>query len=447
MNGKKMKVLLVDDDEAALFGYERSLTKMGYVVSTAPDLQSAKSSVASVDYDALMLDLKLPDGNAIEWIPELKVSLPDLPIIVVTGTNDVPTAVKAMKFGADNFLTKPADIDNLEACLQKAVEVGILRKHDRAFRRITTKNEPYFGNSAAALALKMEIDVAAAGDSVVLILGETGTGKGVLARRIHDFSSRKAGPFVELNCSCLKGDLLRSELFGHAKGSFTTALADREGLVEVADGGTLFLDEIGDMGIDVQTQFLKTIEEKTFRRIGENRLRKSDFRLICATNKDLLQETDKGTFRKDLYYRICVLPITLPPLRKRKEDISGLTDHLLKEFGYSMGPLPTEVLDLLSHHTWPGNIRELRNVLERALLLSRGAPLSAEFFPGLVQEADGVEIPDHLLTLREAEADYLKKVLASCNGDKNKACAFLGISLATLYRKLGPMRPPAAFSA
>jgi transcriptional regulator with PAS, ATPase and Fis domain len=281
------------------------------------------------------------------------------------------------------------------------------------------------------------IKVAVENSSPLLIQGETGTGKGVLARWIHAESDRGNEAFVELNCSSLKGDLLRSELYGHSKGSFTSAVADREGLIGMADKGTLFLDEIGDMSLEVQAQMLKTIEEKTYRRIGENKLRQSDFRLICATNKDLKKETDKGTFRKDLYYRICVFPVTLPPLRSRTEDIAPLAKHLMKELGSADVPLAKEMESLLRGYAWPGNIRELKNVLERALLLAHGEELNSNHFPGLYEKmADVHKKEEKLMPLRDAEKEYLLKVLASCNGDKRKASSLLGISVASIYRKL-----------
>ncbi len=434
------KILLVEDDEAALFGYKRSLTQSGYHITDATSLHDAKQCIIGDDFDAILLDLNLPDGNALDWIPEIKAGLPDVPVLVITGISDVPTAVRAMKSGAENFLTKPVELENLETCLKKALENGGLRKQDRIRKRLAKTEEPFFGTSPASQSLLDHMTIAASGDTIVLIQGETGTGKGVVARWIHEHGNRRSEAFVDLNCSCLKGDLLRSELFGHTKGSFTSAVSDREGLVEVADKGTLFLDEIGDMNLEVQTQFLKTIEEKTYRRIGDNRLRKSNFRLICATNKNLIEETEKGSFRKDLYYRICVLPLTLPPLRNRPEDIPALAMHLLQELGCAAPKLPSEVKDILTSYSWPGNVREMRNMLERALLLSRGAPLSEKCFPSL--ETPLVKEQESALpgSLQEAQREYLKKIIDSFNGDKNKASAFLGISLATLYRKLGTSR-------
>jgi transcriptional regulator with PAS, ATPase and Fis domain len=309
-------------------------------------------------------------------------------------------------------------------------------------QRLQKSEEPYFGQSDAIQRTLEYSQVAAANDTVLLILGDTGTGKGVLARWIHDNSDRRGEAFVELNCSSLRGELLRSELFGHAKGSFTSAVKDREGLVEVADGGTLFLDEIGDMDVEVQAQMLKTIEERSYRRIGENRLRRSEFRLICATNRDLLRATKEGTFRTDLYYRICVFPIALPPLRDRIEDIAGMAEHILSGFGYPHLPLSPEVANLLVQYSWPGNVRELRNMLERAMLLSRGEPLSRIHFPGLEPSVHlTTEEPrTSVFSLEEIEKRHITKVLKEFDGDKNRASEALGISLSSLYRRLGKMQ-------
>lgn len=380
---RAIKLLLVEDDESALFGYERYLAKAGYMTTSATTLKEAKKIVLIERFDAVLLDLKLPDGDSIEWIPELKTALPNTPVIVITGTSDIPTAVTAIKNGAENFLAKPIEMENLKLALEKCIELRELRRRTSIQQRLTKNDLSYIGNSTAVSECLGYAKVAAANGTVVLLLGETGTGKGVLARWIHNQSEREHEPFVELNCSSLRGELLRSELFGHARGSFTSAIKDKEGLIEVADGGTLFLDEIGDMDVEVQAQLLKTIEEKSFRRVGENQVRRSDFRLLCATNRDLLKETENGHFRKDLYYRICVFPISLPPLRQRTEDIPGLCEHILCGFGYPhVSPAP-EVLGMLTHYSWPGNLRELRNMLERAVLLAQGKPLLPHHFPGL----------------------------------------------------------------
>jgi DNA-binding NtrC family response regulator len=435
---KTPRILLVDDEEATLFGYTRYLTKGGYSIETAKCLRDAKMLIASEQFDAILLDLKLPDGNAIDWIAELHSTHEHLAIIVITGISDIPTAVRAMKYGAYNFLTKPVNMDDLAISLKKGLEVEELRRRDSIYQRLAPqKSEPFFGESSIIEKVVQYANVAAMNNTVVLLHGETGTGKGVLARWIHDHSQRKNEAFVEVNCSSLKGELLRSELFGHAKGAFTSAIRDRAGLIEVVDGGTLFLDEIGDMDLEVQAQLLKTIEEKSYRRIGENRLRTSDFRLICATNRNLTEASNNGSFRKDLYYRICIFPITLPALRERKEDLPGLIKHILTSYGYTKLPVNPRVIKLLTDYHWPGNIRELRNMLERALLLAQGEALDPSHFPGM--EKPLIKEPsrtNEIWNLDEIEKNHILLALKHFGGDKYETSNALGISLSSLYRKI-----------
>ena len=430
----------MEDDEASSFAYKRFLANAGFETRMSMTIQDASRVVEAESFDAVLLDLKLPDGNALQWLPRFKKIHPHTPVIVITGMNDIPTAVQATKNGAENFLTKPVEMQELLATINKCLEFEMLRKRELVQQRLATKEEPFFGLSGAMADLMENAKIAAANDSVILLLGETGVGKGVLARWIHNNSQRQSEAFVELNCSSLKGELLRSELFGHVKGSFTSAIKDREGLIEVADGGTLFLDEIGDMDAEVQAQLLKTIEEKSFRRIGENFLRKSDFRLICATNRDLPKEIEERRFRKDLYYRICVFPISIPPLLKRVEDIPGLAEHFLSGFGYTEFPLNADIITLLKSYSWPGNIRELRNMLERALLLARGDTLSVRHFPGLeVIPFPPALLSDHrdLNTLHsDIENVHILNVIKKYKGDKLKASKALGISLSSLYRRI-----------
>jgi two-component system NtrC family response regulator len=307
----------------------------------------------------------------------------------------------------------------------------------------------YFGSSSSIESVKSGVGVVAAKDSPVLILGETGTGKSVLARRIHDCSSRSGRAFVDINCSALRGNLLKSEVLGHARGSFTGATNDRAGLVEAADGGTLFLDEIGDMPPEVQSLLLKIVEEKAFRRVGENRQRRSDFRLICATNRNLRVAVAAGAFREDLFYRINAFHITLPPLRNRREDIPGLVEHLLNKMGYA-GTMSAEAMELLLLCPWPGNIRQLQNGLERALIYANGEPLAPKHFADVVSPGDappafgeaagewedGKEAAGGGWNLGEIERVHIRRALERFGGDKLKASEALGISLSTLYRKL-----------
>src|SRR5512137_254348 len=374
-------ILMVDDEPAVLFGYARYFAKAGYETADAGTLAEARRSVTARRFDAVLLDLNLPDGNGLEWIRSLREEQPEIAIIVITGQGDVPTAVEAMRLGADNFLVKPVDMEGLLAYLRKSLELSALRRSDRLTQRLKKQDEdPCFGTSTAMQKVREAIALMAENDSPVLLMGETGTGKGVCARWIHRNSGRKAGPLLDLNCSTLQGDLLASELFGHAKGAFTSAHQSKQGLIEVADGGTLFLDEIGDMDLPVQAQLLKVIEEKTYRRLGETNNRQSDFRLICATNRDLGEEVKKGRFRSDLYFRINLFPIHLPPLRERPGDIPELAAHFLARPGYAPEAVPAAVMDLLRSYAWPGNVRELRNVIERAVLLARGGALAPEHF-------------------------------------------------------------------
>ncbi len=429
-------ILIVEDDESASFGYSSFLSDNGYVVRTASTLKEAGASIERESFDAILLDLKLPDGNALHWLPQQKQAYPHIPIIVISGMGDIPTAVQATKSGAENFLTKPVEMEELTNVIEKSLELNLLRKKSIIQQRLA-KNENYcFGKSEKITELLRYTDVAAKNDSVILLQGETGTGKGVLAKWIHEKSSRSSEAFIELNCSGLQGELLKSELYGHVKGAFTSAIKEREGLIEVADGGTLFLDEIGDMDLEVQAQLLKTIEEKSFRRIGENRLRKSDFRLICATNRDLLQESKNSRFRSDLYYRICVFPITVPSLRERTEDIPDLAVHILKNLGYNWFPVSSDVMEMLKQYSWQGNVRELKNMLERAVLLSQGQSLVPMHFPGL----NGVHVSNDNETcvenLHEMEKRHILKILKKYNGNKKLASEALGMSFSNLYRRL-----------
>jgi DNA-binding NtrC family response regulator len=435
---KAPRLLLVDDDRTAQFGYKKYFANSEYRTTFAGTLKEAKDLTSSERFDAILLDLRLPDGDSIEWIPELKLHDPAMPIIIITGISDIPTAVKAIKYGAENFLTKPVVMESLKVILERCLELGSVRKRDQIQRRLSNQNSPYFGKSSATTEILNQAKIAAESDTVVLLLGETGTGKGVLARWIHDNSERKSEAFIEVNCSSLKGELLRSELFGHARGAFTSAFTAKEGLIELAHGGTLLLDEIGDMGSEVQAQLLKTIEEKSFRRLGENTVRKSDFRLLCATNRDLKERAETNEFRMDLYYRICTFPIKLPPLRQRADEIPGIAEYFLTNSGYAHLPLDPEILRLLAAYPWPGNTREFKNVLERALLLAQGEPLAPLHFPDLYVESTH-EASQRLGSVQDT---HILQVLEMFNGDKRKTCKALGLSISSLYRRLAKINDP-----
>ncbi|MDO5576020.1 MAG: sigma-54 dependent transcriptional regulator [Fibrobacter sp.] len=430
-------VLIVEDDEPTILGFSSYLEKKGYTIKTALTIKDARQLIATENFNAILLDLNLPDGSSLNFIKHILSTEQGVAIIVISGISDVSTAVRAMKYGAANYLTKPIDLENLDLVLKNSLKIEELRKKESIHKRLTKRETPYFGISQKIGKILKYIKVGARNDSVVLLLGETGTGKGVLARWIHEHSDRKNGSFVELNCSSLKGELLRSELYGHTKGAFTSAIKDREGLIELADGGTLFLDEIGDMDIEVQAELLKTIEEKSFRRIGENRVRYSNFRLICATNRNLAKAALDNSFRSDLYYRICVFPIEIPSLRERTEDIPGLIKQLLTSNDYDQFPLDQELVSGLCKYMWPGNIRELRNMIERALLLAQGKPLSLSHFPGLENvNYSSRKAPKKHWNLAAFEKNHIVRAIEYFKDDKLETSKALGISLSSLYRKL-----------
>jgi DNA-binding NtrC family response regulator len=440
----KPHILIVDDDPATRFGFSKYLSKIEYAVKEASSLAEARKAITSKRFDAVILDLILPDGNGIDWIQELRETCPDIAVVVITGAGDIPVAVEAMRRGADNFMTKPVNMEDLEVFLRKSLEIGTLRRKDLTSRRLEKKVEPYFGKSPVIEEAKELALVAAESDSTILLQGATGTGKSMLARWIHDHSYRNALPFVEVSCSGLKGDLLASELFGHVKGAFTSAVQDRQGLIEVANGGTLFLDEIGDMDLAVQAQFLKLIEEKTYRRLGEVKVRRSDFRLICATNKNLREETKQQRFRQDLYFRVNTFPITIPSLLDRMGDLEELIEHILAQLGSPRYEISPEVMEMLKTYSWPGNIRELSNVLERALILARGEPFQLAHFPGMhhVKSSVGSQQKKEAKDLKDLEEEYIREEIKRFGGDIRKAAQALGISRATLYRKLKKFRDP-----
>jgi DNA-binding NtrC family response regulator len=432
----KPQILMVDDDPAIRLWFCRYLTDAGFTVYETSCLKEARETILTRRFDALLLDLNLPDGNGLDWIPELRENYPELPIIVISGEGDIPKAVEAMRRGADNFLAKPVEMAGLQVFLQKALEWGSLRRQRTVKERLDCQDTIFWGSSPGMTRVKELASLAAENDSTVLLLGETGTGKGMLAKWIHQNSQCGSEPLVEVNCSGLKGALLASELFGVVRGAFTSALQNRQGLIEIADRGTLFLDEIGDMDLEVQAQFLKVIEDKWFRRVGDVKIRHSDFRLLCATNKNLGEEIAQQRFRKDLFFRIQVFPIQIPPLRERPEDLEGLVSHLLVSLVKADVEVPAEIIKLLKEYPWPGNIRELRNILERACLLSRGRPRSVEHFPGLLRTEPFPSPRPSQGDSYGSEESAILAALKEHQGHVAQTAKALGMSRATLYRKL-----------
>lgn len=436
----KPNVLLIEDNAATRFGFVHYFSKDGYEIFEAANLAEAASRLLARRFDIIVLDINLPDGSGLDFIRTARGSDPCIPIIVITGEGDIPLAVEAMRLGADNFLTKPVDNAALAAFMRKTLEIGVLKQQQSARKRLEKRDGFFIGENRTMKEMHGLALAAAAGDIPVLITGETGTGKGMLARWIHQQGSRAANECVELNCSALRGEMLSREIFGNARGAFTSADQDRKGLLDVADRGTLFLDEIGDMGIDVQAQFLKVLEEKSYRRLGDIKLLRSNFRLICATHHQLDSLVASGRFRQDLIYRINMMTIHLPPLRERISDLPALVEYLLRSLGSSASVVSDEVMELLRGYHWPGNIRELKNVLERALLLTpQGSTLRQAHFSSLANTRLNQPAPNPQ-TAREVEEAHIRTVLDQMGGDIGKTSKSLNISRATLYRRLKQLR-------
>jgi len=446
----KDKILLVEDEDRLRQAVATFLESKGFEVSAVRDCENAERHVRDLHPDVAILDHNLPDGNALDLMSRLRSVDPFLPFIVLTGFGSIDLAVQAVKRGADQFLTKPADLPTLAVLIERIVENQRNRQKqiaDRA-RRGRDEMNPFLGKSAAIRRMSELAHRIVSTDSSVLILGETGTGKGVLARWLHDNSARSAEAFVDLNCGGFTRDLFETELFGHEKGAFTGAVQAKVGLLEIAHKGTVFLDEIGDVDVQVQPKLLKVLEDKQFRRLGDVRDRRVDIRLIAATHHDMTKLMRGKSFRSDLYFRISTIPLTTPPLRERIEDIPLLANYFLERLALDLGANDTELsqkaLGALESYPWPGNIRELRNVLERAILLSGNRilterDLNFDTSPEMDQLHTGFA-----RTLAEVERAYIEEVLLKEGGRVEAAAKRLGIPRSSLYQKIkefGILRP------
>ena len=373
-------ILIVDDQESLRHFISKGLQDETYVIRTAGSIAEARQSFAQEGADLVLLDLRLPDGLGLQMLDELRERDPELPVIVMTAFGEVQTAVAAMKAGAYDFLTKPFDMEELRVLCGKALESARVYRelsHRRRNEKERYAREFVRGASPAIRAVYEIAEKVAASDTTsVLIQGESGTGKQVIARYIHDMGTLADGPFLEINCAAIPRELLETELFGHEKGAFTDARARKQGLLELADGGTLFLDEIGEMSSSLQVKILKVLENMTFRRVGGTRDLSVSVRIVSATNQDLARMVNEGRFREDLYYRLMVVPIRMPALRERREDIPLLAEHYIatfsKAFRKRFHAIRPEAVQKLLEYPWPGNIRELRNVFERTILLEDG---------------------------------------------------------------------------
>jgi DNA-binding NtrC family response regulator len=438
------RVLVVEDEPVVRFGIRDFLESRGFGVQEAASLEQARALFQRERPDAIVIDYSLPDGNALNLLSEVLEVDSQLPVVVLTGHGSIDLAVRAIKEGAENFLTKPVELPALAVVLERALENQRNRRRQvaRQSRRSRDEVDPFVGTSAAVRELAREAAMALRSEGPILIQGETGSGKGVLARWLHEQGSRRDEPFVDLNCAGLSREFLESELFGHARGAFTGAVNDKKGLFEVAHRGTLFLDEMGDLDPVVQPKVLKVIEEKRFRRLGEVADRQVDVFLIAATNHDLAALVREGKFRSDLFFRINTIPLAVPPLRDRREDVAPIAQRLLERLGRDLGRpgarLAPGALEALRAYSWPGNVRELRNVLERAVLRAEGGeiqPSDFRFAPVLAEPAawgggGGVQ------TLAETEKRQIEQALREERGRVVNAAQRLGIPRSTLYQKI-----------
>jgi DNA-binding NtrC family response regulator len=436
------KILIVDDEPGVRFGVRDFLESSGFEVEEADSWQAAVEIFQVARPDAAIIDYRLPDGDALELLPRLKGIDPGIPLIILTAHGSIDLAVRAVKEGADQLLTKPVELPALLVLLQRLLQEQRNRQRRIAgrTRRARQDVDPFLGISARIRELADEVRKIVSSDSPVLILGETGTGKGILARWLHDHGSRAEEAFIDLNCAGLVREFLESELFGHEKGAFTGAVNSKAGLLEVAHRGTVFLDEIGDMDLQVQPKLLKVLEDKRFRRLGEVRDRWVDIRLIAATHQDPANLVRDRKFRDDLYFRVNTITLVVPPLRERKEDIPVISRSLLSKLAADLGrgevTLAPDAERALQAHAWPGNIRELRNILERALLISDRSILSEgdlRFGPPAAI-ANG-SASSHV-TLRELERRHIERVLQDEQGRVESAAMKLGIPRSTLYQKI-----------
>jgi DNA-binding NtrC family response regulator len=441
------RILVVDDETSMCEFMKIMLAKEGYEVDTEQNGHRAARMFTDKGYDMVIADLMMPEMSGLELLDKIKESSPETPFLVMTAFASVDTAIEALKKGASDYVTKPFKIDEIKLAIQKTLETSELRNENRALKaRLsdTFSFDHIMGTDPRMEQIKRMAAQVAATDTTVMIRGESGTGKDLLASAIHQNSPRRERPYITVNCGALPETLLESELFGHVKGSFTGAIRDHEGLFRAADGGTLFLDEIAETTPAIQVKLLRVLEDKKVTPIGATSGRPADVRLIAATNADLEAAVQSGRFRTDLYYRLNVIQIVVPPLRERAEDIELLTTHFIarscERAGCPPKRLSAAARDLLKKYQWPGNVRELQNVIERAVVLSKKPALDIEDFPEKLSLEPTVTPASEDLpsspTLESIEKAYIYWVLNQTDWQKAKAAQILGIDNSTLYRKI-----------
>jgi NtrC-family two-component system response regulator AlgB len=437
-----MKILLIDDEASLRRTLRITLETLGHHVTEARDGRGALEVLAHRSFDLAFLDLRLAGEQGLELLPKVLGLAPGLPVVIITAYATIATTVEAIRRGAFDYLPKPFTPDQLRLVLERAARERRLQSHMADLESQVQSIVPEADLQTEEPAMRQALDLAlraAASDATILLRGESGTGKGVLARTIHAHSRRADAPFVTLHCPSLSAELLESELFGHVRGAFTGAVEDTVGKVAVAEGGTLFLDEVGDLPPALQPKLLRLLQEKRYERVGETQTRASDVRILAATNHDLEADTAAGKFREDLLYRLNVIEVTLPPLRQRRRDLLPLAKHLLAFFARQAGKSPSgfteEARAALLRYPWPGNVRELRNAIERGVILASGPLVGLADLPGSIGSPPqpGVQLGGRV-TLDDLEAEHIRRVLAT-SGTMEEASSVLGIDPKTLYRK------------
>jgi DNA-binding NtrC family response regulator len=445
----KNRILVVDDDQDHCDLLQSALTRLGCNATTTTSPREALELVGRETFDAIVTDIGMSDMSGIELCTRIIGTRPDVPVIVVTAHGSMEAAISAMRAGAYDFLTKPVDHKLLGMSVARATEHHRLQAEVKQLREASVQrsgSSTLIGDSRAMKGVQDLIARIGSSDVSVLIEGETGTGKELVARGLHASSPRRAGPFVAINCAAVPSNLLESELFGHARGAFTDAKAQRDGLFVQASGGTLFLDEIGEMPLEMQTKLLRALQERTVRPVGANTELSFDARIVTATHRDLESDVDEKRFRQDLFYRINVVKIQVPPLRERSGDILVLGTHFLNKFAERAGKgamtLPPQVAALLLAYRWPGNVRELENCMERAVALARLDHISAEDLPEKIRSyrpdrfVVSADDPEEIMTLDELDRRYIVRAVKLLNGNKSRAAQVLGLDRRTLYRRL-----------
>lgn len=436
-------VLIIDDEEKLLHLLSRIIKLEGFEVLEAGNLKAGYKLVEKESVDVILCDVKLPDGNGVDFVREIKISHPGIEIILLTAYGNIPDGIQAMKNGAFDYITKGEDNEKIVPLINRAIEKAQLQKKVELLQKQVGKRYDFDNILGISTSIKDTIVLAkkvAPTDATVLLLGETGTGKEVFAQAIHNGSRRADKSFLALNCSAFTKEILESEIFGHKAGAFTGAIKDKKGLIEEANNGTLFLDEIGEMHPDLQSKLLRVLETNEFIKVGDTKTTKVNVRIIAATNRNLQMEVTEGRFREDLFYRLNVFTIYLPPLRDRKKDIPVLAASFIQQFALKMNKkiegMDDNFANHLKNHEWKGNIRELKNIMERAIILTEGPLLKADSLPMELQTQQIAEGNLSAFDLSSVEKLHIQRVLNHTKGNKTETARLLNIGLTTLYRKI-----------